>query len=68
MHETVRDSAGETAVTEAMRHSLRSKIAHAAELLHSQGPVSTYTAGSGSMRNQYIVPVALIGLFLAASL
>lgn len=28
--------------TEAMRHSLRSKVAHAAEILHAQGPISTF--------------------------
>ena len=26
----------------AQRHSLRSKVAHAAEILHAQGPISTF--------------------------
>lgn len=42
MHETVREPGSQPAVTDAMRHSLRSKVAHAAELLHSQGPISTF--------------------------
>ncbi len=29
-------------VTDAMRHSLRSKVAHAAEILHAQGPIGTF--------------------------
>lgn len=30
------------AVTDAMRHRLRSKVAHASEILHDQGPISTF--------------------------
>ena len=29
-------------ITDAQRHSLRSKVAHAAEILHAQGPISTF--------------------------